>query len=267
MARKKKTKKIQPGAGAKATILTKCIHPKQNNPDKQHRSNVVLVSREEKMVNRKQQVCFTFTVDGLDDNLYAVKKHFVLVEEGPKDDLFDESGPDDDRTDTENVVEKGKWRKSKAKKLLYQLLMDGTIPMEDSMPLEDIYSLNEEFAKWEYRLLKPRLTAIRKKIVELDNRAEADLAAFENYKKNHQPSLHSHKGYVQWQGSTAQDFLLDDLQDFIDNPNMKPKDLWLSRDEYNQQFPLHAFRDKIYQEIRTAKYLRTMKARDEGEDV
>jgi hypothetical protein len=144
MARKKKTKR--PGAGAKANILTKFIHPKQNNQDKQHRSNVVLVSREEKIVNRKQHVCFTFTINGSADILYSVTKHFVLVEEGAKDDLFNTPGPDDDRTVAENVVAKGKWRKSKAKKMLYQLLIDGTIPMDNSMPLEDIYSLNEEFA-------------------------------------------------------------------------------------------------------------------------
>jgi hypothetical protein len=37
--------------------------------------------------------------------------------------------------------------------------------------------------------------------------------------------------------------------------------LWESRREYFEQFPLDAFRDKIKQEVRTAKYLHTCKTK------
>ena len=45
------------------------------------------------------------------------------------------------------------------------------------------------------------------------------------------------------------------------NPNMKPKDLWKTRPNEYGLIPLLAFADKIKQEIRTAKYLATLKER------
>jgi hypothetical protein len=42
-----------------------------------------------------------------------------------------------------------KWRKSKAKRILYELLMDGTIPLDDTMPFEDFFSLSQEFALYD----------------------------------------------------------------------------------------------------------------------
>jgi hypothetical protein len=90
---------------------------------------------------------------------------------------------------------------------------------------------------------------LRAKIKELDFRADEDLEAFRTYKRNHKPSLFSHKGYVQWQGSTAQELLWDDLDAYQKDSNQKPKDLWMSRKEYCDEFPLDAFRDKIKQEF------------------
>jgi hypothetical protein len=57
-------RKKRPGVGAKASPLTRFVHPKQNNPDKSHRSDVILISREMLLVNRKEQVCFTFILNG-----------------------------------------------------------------------------------------------------------------------------------------------------------------------------------------------------------
>ena len=122
--------------------------------------------------------------------------------------------------------------------------------------------LPSDFDKFEGRLKR-----LRDKIAELDNRADDDLAAFNNYKKNHKPALFSHKGYTQWQGSMAQELLWDDLDAYLEDDTRKPKDLWMSRPQYRNEFPLGAFRDKIKQEIRTAKYLRTREARGRGEKV
>ena len=260
-----KTKKLRPGVGAKASLLTRFIHPRQNNPDKQHRTEVVLIARKEIIVNKKLQQCYTFSFADGDDTAvcHAVASHVKVLEEGKRDDLFDDPGPEDDRVkESPSFKEpKTKWRNSKAKRLLYSALMEGTVPMEDTMPMEDIYLICPEFALYSFDKFKDRLQRLRKKINQLDSRAEADLAAFNNYKSNHEPALFSHKGYIQWQGSTAQEFLWDDLEDYLNNPETKPKDLWLSRPEYQKEFPLEAFRDKMKQEIRTAKYLRTLKQR------
>ena len=40
-----------------------------------------------------------------------------------------------------------------------------------------------------------------------------------------------------------------------------PKELWETREEYFEEFPLDVFRSKIDQEIRTAKYLHTVKTK------
>jgi hypothetical protein len=205
---------------------------------------------------------------------HAVKTHFKITEEGKKEDLFDPPGPDEE----EEVDVRGpfrepkiKWRKSKAKQLLYEAIMDGVVPLEAkdehgnmTMSIKDIYLVHQEFAFYSFEKFPNRLKALRDKIKELDSRADEDELAFKIYKKNHKPSLFSHKGYIQWQGSSAREYLLDDLDDYLKDPNKKPKDLWLSREEYRNEFPLDAFRDKIKQEIRTTKYLRTLKARQEG---
>ena len=256
-------KKLRPGAGAKASLLTRFIHPKQNNSDKQHRSEVILTSREARNVNRKQQQCYTFVLAGVE--CHAVASHFKVLEEGKREDLFDDPGPEEEEYPEESPYfkePKTKWRNSKAKRLLYAALMEGIVPMEaNSMSLHDIYLLYPEFALYSFDKFESRLERLRKKIEQLDSRAEADLAAFNNYKAHHQPVLFSHKGYVQWQGSTSQELLWDDLDEYMDDPEAKPKDLWLSRPEYQKEFPLEAFRDKIKQEIRTEKYLRTLEAR------
>jgi hypothetical protein len=272
-----KRKCLRPGVGAKASILTRFIHPRIEDADKQHRSEVCLVSREERNINRKQQTCFTFTLINDDSGIvyHAVKTHFKILKEGKKEELFDPPGPNDDEEEQRGgpfKEPKIKWRKSKAKQLLYEAIIDGAVPLEAKdengnvrMPVEDIYLLHQEFALYSFEKFPNRLQALREKIKDLDSRAEEDYLAFENYKQNHKPSLFSHKGYIQWQGSSAQELLLEDLDGYLEDPSKKPKDLWMSREEYRNEFPLDAFRDKIKQEIRTAKYLRTLKARQEGE--
>ena len=266
-------KKYKPraGEGAKATILTRYIYPRQPgyNPKSKEESVVVLIAEAEITINKKKQECYTFTVTG-DDNsehvCHAIKRYVHVYEEGDKTKVFDLTlpGPETLHALLENKV---KWRKSKAKKVLYELLIDGIVPMEDGvMPLEDIYFLHEEFANYSFDRFGGRLKRLQKSN-ELNDRAQDDLEAFENFKGNHNPSLFPHKGYAPWQGLTAQELLWDDLEAYMNDPSKKPKDLWMSRQEYHDEFPLDAFRDKIKQEIRTAKYLRTIKARAEGQKV
>jgi hypothetical protein len=261
--------KLRAGAGAKAKILRKMIYPRRNAQDAKAESVVVLISEERKTINRREQMCYTFHVEGDDGNdiCYAIKRYVHIFEEGDERNLFDPSRPAPKQQEQHKGEEKGKWRKSKAKQLLCEFLMDGTVPMKDDgkMSIEDIYLLDPEFAKFDFEKFKDRLNRLRAKITELDSRANDDLEAFRNFKKNHKPSLFSHKGYSQWQGSTAQELLWDDLDGYLKDPSMKPKDLWLKRKEYNEEFPLDAFRDKIKQEIRTQKYLRTREARARGE--
>jgi hypothetical protein len=242
-------RKKRPGVGAKASLLTRFVHPKQNNPDKSHRSEVILISREMLLVNRKEQVCFTFILNGA--CCHAVQSHFRIEEEGKRGDLFD---PPERENETESFKEpKIKWRKSQAKKDLYNLIIEGVISDDpnDSTPIKDIYYMSTEFQKYSFDKFESRLLkALREKNESLNTRAKEDQQAFEIYKTNHKPALFSHKGYIQWQGSKSQEFLWDDLDEYMNNPNTKPKDLWNRKDRwYKDEFPLEAFRDRIKQEI------------------
>jgi hypothetical protein len=65
---------------------------------------------------------------------------------------------------------------------------------------------------------------------------------------SHDISLFSHKGYVQWQGSDAQELLLLDIET-NKHVTMRKRDLYGSRPEYYNHFPLKAFRDFLNQEV------------------
>jgi hypothetical protein len=62
---------------------------------------------------------------------------------------------------------------------------------------------------------------------------------------------------IQWQGSDAQELLQQDMEKGV-HKKMGKKDLWGSRKEYYENFPLDIFRSKVYQETRTAKYVYTL---------
>ena len=261
--------KPRAGKGAKAHVLTKMIYPRRPVPDPKQKCIVVLESEEEILINGKLQQCYTFKIDGTGEICHAIGRYVYVYEEGDADNLFDPSLPGPDDPAFQKSKKPVKWRKSEAKKILYNLLMTGAIPIEEdkSMPARDVYIMDPAFAEYDFDKFKSGLNRIRKKIIELDNRADEDLKAFRNYKQHHKPSIFSHKGYIQWQGSTAQELLWDDLDAYLKDPTKKPKDLWLSRDEYKYSFPLEAFRDKIKQEICTEKYLATRRARADGLNV
>jgi hypothetical protein len=88
--------------------------------------------------------------------------------------------------------------------------------------------------------------------------------AFENIISNHSPSFASRKGCINWQHSEARVPLKEDLEAGL-HKTMSRMDLHGQRPEYHDNFPLDAFRDKVNQEIRTAKHLFTLKIR--GKDA
>jgi hypothetical protein len=126
------------------------------------------------------------------------------------------------------------------------------------MPINEIFSLSKEFALYDPEKFKSRLESLRERIVGLDKRAKDDRKAFDVYNKNHKVSHFSHKGNIQWQGSDAQELIWDDIE-VGKLETMTKQELWESRPEYKEEFPLFAFRKKIKQEIHTCKYVRTVR--------
>lgn len=159
------------------------------------------------------------------------------------------------------------WKKSKAKRLLYKDIMNGKVPLEAktadgklTMPLKSIYNSRPEFKEYKYSKFSSRLSSLRTTIKECNYRADLDRQAFENYKAHTPVASFSSKGYINWQGSEVQQLCLQDIENGL-HKSMSRLDLYGSREEYYKNFPLDAFRDKVAQELRTAKYLHTIKVK------
>lgn len=226
-----------------------------------------------KMADQEEEDLNRLTVNQLKDRL----RNKGLPISGKKSTLIERlqhsEQPQQNSNDATNATFKEpkiKWKKSKAKSLLYKDIKEGRVPLEakdengkTQMDLKDIYAMHPEYKEYDYSKFSSRVSSLRKTIKELKDRAAVDLELFNNFKANHPPSLFSHKGYEQWQGSRAQIRLLKDIE-AKKHITLGKKELWSSHEDYYENFPLHVFRDKLYQEIRTAKYLHTIdvKGRD-----
>jgi hypothetical protein len=132
-----------------------------------------------------------------------------------------------------------KWKKSKARSLLYKCIIEGRVPPDattnangrSTMQLCDINLIHPEFAEYDYEKFLSRLSSLRKIIKDADNGAWADQEAFGNFKNNHRVSLVSHKGYIQWQCSEAQELLLQDMEQKL-NETLGKMELYGTRREY-----------------------------------
>jgi hypothetical protein len=126
-----KKKKLFAGVGAKCTVLTKFVRPKLAGFADDHRTTCILKEMRTIRVNKKDQECFVFEENGVD--YHAVKRYFKVIEEGDAsgfNSLEEEAAQRRAKEAADAFKEpKVKWRKSKAKHILYELLMDGTIPL------------------------------------------------------------------------------------------------------------------------------------------
>jgi hypothetical protein len=127
----------------------------------------------------------------------------------------------------------------------------------NKMKVEDIFQMHPEYKLYDREKFTSRLSTNLQKVYDkLMVRVEIDQEAFEKYHKNHQPSLFSHKDYPEWQGSEAQRLLKLDIV-AGKHTRMSKTNLHELNIEYYKNFPLDAFCDKVYQEIRTGEYLHT----------
>jgi hypothetical protein len=250
------TRHLNPGKGARATVLTKLIKPKQPWPSVEHRSDITLIER---FSNDKGQLYYSFrySADNNSPLLSASVRYVKIVQEGDKSDFFDP-----DNIEQTKKKKKVKWKDSKAKRLLLDDVKHGVVPVEStpSMPLKDIYLMHPEYAEHSYSKFSSRLYSIRKVVAEANNRSERDQQAFDMYVSNNPISFFSSKGYIQWQGSDSQRLCLDDIEQ-EKHKTMSKRDLYDSRSEYYDEFPYKVFKEKLKQEIRTAKYLYTLEIR------
>lgn len=161
-----------------------------------------------------------------------------------------------------------KWGKSRARKLLYKDILDGRVPRKakdknnkSTKPkLKEIYEMRPEYKEYHYSKFSSRVSGVRKIIDEKEDRKMFDKEALANYISNHEVSHVSHKGYIQWQGSKAQEKALEDIRSNVHN-TMKWNDWYDERSDFYENFTCHVFKEKIRQEIRAKKYLYTLEMR------
>jgi hypothetical protein len=251
---------LQGGKGAKASVLTRMIKPKQYLPnnDKQHRSEVVLDGR---MENEKGVEVYSFRYVGDDSEgllLHASTRYVKIIEEGERGLFFDDEG--------EGEEGKVKWKDSEARRILYKDVKDRVVPLEakyddgtPTMKLEDIYASRPEFAGYDYNKFSSRLATIRGTIKQLEERTDGDEDAFAAFVANHPVSHYDRNGFIQWQGSESQQLAKADIEAGLLQQGYKS--LWRSRPEYFMEFDFKSFSEKIRQEIKVRKYLHTLRVR------
>ena len=95
--KKKKMPKLRAGVGAKVSILTRLIHPSEHvrtkhpNLERQHRTEGVLIGKEDKTVSRRVQECYTFRSEEYEGHvMHVVKRYVKILQEGQAADFFDE---------------------------------------------------------------------------------------------------------------------------------------------------------------------------------
>ena len=166
-----------------------------------------------------------------------------------------------------------KWKHSKAKALLYDDLVNGIVPIKardannrSTMKLKDIYDLRPEYKLYHYSKFSSRLSTLRGTVADNLTRQKIDQKAFDDYISRHKDEVShtSAKGYIQWQGSQAQKLVQETLANNA-NEALEWQEWHSSDPEFHMNFPLDVFRDKVNQEIRTNKYLYTLKVR--GKDT
>jgi hypothetical protein len=157
--------------------------------------------------------------------------------------------------------------------LLYNAIKEGIVPLEakdssnkSTMPLKDIYNLHPtEFSKYHYSKFSSRLSSLRKTIKECNGRAVLDQEAFDDFIARHPVSLYSHKGYIQWQGSDAQEKFNKLMEEGKLPIGFDKEKVYSTYGVFFTNFTLPVFREKVYQELGTAKYLHTLEIR--GKDA
>lgn len=143
------------------------------------------------------------------------------------------------------------WRKSEAKKLLAQDIIDGLITSDDNP--EEVFFYRPEYAASTQRLWKGRLTSLLAAITSAHARAIADEGALLHDRGMFAAPSHNYRGEPRWDGSAAQGWLKIDVAAGL-HEQLKPKELQKKRRAY-LQYPLDVFRDHIYQEVRFQKFV------------
>ena len=169
-------------------------------------------------------------------------------------------------THTNTKCKETPWRSSIGRRLLFEGLKNGSIPLvnDGKVSDRDILLMKPEFGSDDAtnaRLFSSRLRSARKRVCCDKQRAltdkiklEHDVAILQSMR------LPNDNSTPKWHGSSAQRSLALDIDNNI-HKEMQPQALWKTRTEY-MVFSCNVFRHHIYQEVRTRKFRNHMAARN-----
>ena len=148
---------LRAGKGAKGSVLTRLINPKQvhDEADVNHRSDIVIVDR---YANKKGTVYFRFRYkeDQHEEGpppLHCAASRIRILEEGDPDDIFEGPAPQ-----IEDRSEPHQWERSKARKILYEDIKSGLVDA-DSSP-EEVYVMHPEYSMYHFDKFKGRMKSL-----------------------------------------------------------------------------------------------------------
>jgi hypothetical protein len=84
---------------------------------------------------------------------------------------------------------------------------------KSTMQLKDISLMHAEYSQYPYSKFSGQVSSLRSIIKDRNNRVGEDKQHFVECLKNHPGSAFSHKGYIWWQGSEAQELTKKDIAD------------------------------------------------------
>jgi hypothetical protein len=131
---------------------------------------------------------------------------------------------------------------------------DPRFPLQDMEP-RVVHLQRPEFADFKISHFRDCLRDLRRQIIEKNNSAASDSAALARDRLIYPKATHNHRGEPQWDGdgSKAEQLLRKDM-DEGKHDIMKPMDLYESRKDYYDDYPLGVFRGHIHQEAGCRKY-------------
>lgn len=127
-------------------------------------------------------------------------------------------------------------------------------------PWQDIYLSRLEFSEYDEERFEDRLKGIIKIVTTLKSRAMDDYEAMMQYINHHPVSYQNWKGLTQWKGSESLGLALIDMEANL-HETLGYRELYQKRPEYFNEFPFEDFRAKCRQELKTDKYLHTLKVK------
>ena len=170
---------------------------------------------------------------------------------------------------------KDRWETSDARKLLLEALISGEVSIESTATSKPrhVYAQfvvgKEEFLVSDFADAKKfasRLRSLRKIAATKKHNASDDAAVLANTRLKHPKNPLNVHGKPQFKGPPAEKLLKEAITEGL-HKQMKPKELYMSHEEFYGVYELEEFRKRIHQELYDRKGVRNMKKANPGKKL